>query len=87
MRICNAYSLLKEQKEVTLKNNTFKGIRAWIHYKDNDIVLSFLNRNDEVIISSKDNGLVDNYQLYCAFMQSEKWELEIKQDKQVEQKS
>lgn len=84
MRLCNAYSLLKEQKEVTLNNKLFRGIRAWIHHKDNDIVLSFLNRNDEVIITNKDNELSDNYQLYCAFMQNEKWELE---KKPVEQKA
>lgn len=68
MRICNAYSLLKDGKEVVLKNKKFRDYTAIITMNNNAISVSYIRCHNPIDVESIDN------QLFCAMLQNEDWE-------------
>ena len=70
MKLCNAYSLLRESEEIRLKNKTFPRLTAVISRKDGKLPsMSFLQGDIEI-----DTYNIE-YVFFMSILQSDFWEL------------
>lgn len=69
MRICNCYSMIKDNKIIALKNKNFRDYTIIIKWENNSVNVTYLRCNEPIDIELIDNSI------FTAMLQNENWEL------------